>query len=174
MSWQQYVDQNLMCAVDHEGNTLSAAALVGFNDRGVWAHSSAFPADFVEVRVCNSELLIATCQLGSVVLRSPPSVRLQKPGIEKDGVPQKKQLDEINDYFNGERLGSFMIGDVKYMVIMSPEPTKILRGKCMGGGVEVYKTVQALVIGIWAEPITAQACTKVVQTLGEYLESINY
>ena len=40
---QAYVDQNLMCAIDGEGTTISSAALVG-HDGSVWAQSSAFPA----------------------------------------------------------------------------------------------------------------------------------
>ncbi len=42
MGWQEYVDNNLMCAVDHEGRTLKAAALVGL-DGSVWAQSPEFP-----------------------------------------------------------------------------------------------------------------------------------
>ena len=40
---QQYVDQNLMCALDGAGTTLQSAALIG-HDGSVWAQSSAFPA----------------------------------------------------------------------------------------------------------------------------------
>jgi len=42
MSWQAYVDQNLMCPLDSEGTTLSSAALIG-HDGGVWAQSPSFP-----------------------------------------------------------------------------------------------------------------------------------
>ncbi|KAF5748282.1 profilin-1-like [Tripterygium wilfordii] len=40
MSWQQYVDEHLMC--DVEGNQLTAAAIIG-QDGTVWAQSSTFP-----------------------------------------------------------------------------------------------------------------------------------
>lgn len=40
---QTYVDQNLMCPVDADGNTLQSAALVGL-DGGIWAQSPDFPA----------------------------------------------------------------------------------------------------------------------------------
>ncbi|KAJ9508963.1 hypothetical protein QJQ45_028306 [Haematococcus lacustris] len=43
MSWQEYVDNNLMCVVDHEGNTLSSAALIGLEDQRIWAKSADFP-----------------------------------------------------------------------------------------------------------------------------------
>ncbi|KAK8698400.1 hypothetical protein V6N13_114520 [Hibiscus sabdariffa] len=40
MSWQEYVDDHLMCEI--EGNHLSAAAIVG-NEGSVWAQSVTFP-----------------------------------------------------------------------------------------------------------------------------------
>lgn len=43
MSWQEYVDKNLMCPLDTEGGTLTSAALVGL-DGSVWAQSPGFPA----------------------------------------------------------------------------------------------------------------------------------
>ncbi|KAJ9510451.1 hypothetical protein QJQ45_015899 [Haematococcus lacustris] len=39
----EYVDNNLMCVVDHEGNTLSSAALIGLEDQRIWAKSADFP-----------------------------------------------------------------------------------------------------------------------------------
>mmetsp|Transcript_16290 Transcript_16290/g.40535 ORF Transcript_16290/g.40535 Transcript_16290/m.40535 type:complete len:132 (-) Transcript_16290:459-854(-) len=43
MSWQEYVDNNLMCPLDTNGGKLNSAALVGL-DGSVWAQSPAFPA----------------------------------------------------------------------------------------------------------------------------------
>eukprot|EP00201_Polytomella_parva_P019771 CAMPEP_0175041314 /NCGR_PEP_ID=MMETSP0052_2-20121109/1836_1 /TAXON_ID=51329 ORGANISM="Polytomella parva, Strain SAG 63-3" /NCGR_SAMPLE_ID=MMETSP0052_2 /ASSEMBLY_ACC=CAM_ASM_000194 /LENGTH=130 /DNA_ID=CAMNT_0016303795 /DNA_START=63 /DNA_END=455 /DNA_ORIENTATION=+ len=43
MSWDQWVSNNLMCAVDEDGNTLTSAAILG-HDGGVWAQSENFPA----------------------------------------------------------------------------------------------------------------------------------
>lgn len=43
MSWQQYVDEHLLCEI--EGNKLSAAAIIG-QDGSVWAQSSTFPQVF--------------------------------------------------------------------------------------------------------------------------------
>lgn len=40
MSWQQYVDEHLMCDID--GNTLTAAAIIG-HDGSVWSKSANFP-----------------------------------------------------------------------------------------------------------------------------------
>ncbi|KAL9227278.1 hypothetical protein vseg_002986 [Gypsophila vaccaria] len=41
MSWQAYIDDHLMC--DQDGNTLSSAAILGF-DGSHWAKSDKFPA----------------------------------------------------------------------------------------------------------------------------------
>lgn len=41
MSWQEYVDDHLMCALPN-GGTLKSAAIVGL-DGGVWAQSPEFP-----------------------------------------------------------------------------------------------------------------------------------
>ncbi|GKV03506.1 hypothetical protein SLEP1_g15795 [Rubroshorea leprosula] len=40
MSWQQYVDEHLMCDID--GNSLTAASIIG-HDGSVWAQSATFP-----------------------------------------------------------------------------------------------------------------------------------
>ncbi|EFN51757.1 hypothetical protein CHLNCDRAFT_27467 [Chlorella variabilis] len=42
MSWQDYIDQQLMCTLP-SGGQLSHAAIVG-TDGGVWAQSESFPA----------------------------------------------------------------------------------------------------------------------------------
>lgn len=131
MSWQQYVDQNLMCPVDAEGNTLTSAALVG-HDGGVWAHSAQFPS------------------------MSP------------------EQVAVVMEIFNGNNPGSFSIGDLRFMVLGSEDPSTKLRGKCKGGGCAISKTGQVLVVGIWMEPVTGPACNKVVETLAEYLVGTGY
>jgi len=41
MSWQEYVDDHLMCELPNAGN-LKSAAIVGL-DGGVWAQSPDFP-----------------------------------------------------------------------------------------------------------------------------------
>ena len=42
MSWQEYVDDHLMCDLPN-GGTLKSAAIVGL-DGGVWAQSPEFPS----------------------------------------------------------------------------------------------------------------------------------
>jgi len=61
---QAYVDQNLMCALDAEGTTLSSAALVG-HDGGVWAQSSNFPAITTEETASILSILSRPGEIGS-------------------------------------------------------------------------------------------------------------
>ncbi|TVU35168.1 hypothetical protein EJB05_17045 [Eragrostis curvula] len=60
------------------------------------------------------------------------------------------------------------LGPTKYMVIQG-EPGAVIRGKKGSGGVTVKKTGQALVIGIYDEPMTPGQCNMVVERLGDYL-----
>ena len=78
------------------------------------------------------------------------------------------------DIFNGNNPGSFQVGDLRFMVLMSEDPSTKLRGKCKGGGCAISKTGQVLVVGIYMEPVTPPACNKVVETLAEYLIGTGY
>lgn len=60
------------------------------------------------------------------------------------------------------------LGGTKYMVIQG-EPGAVIRGKKGAGGICVKKTGQALVIGIYDEPVTPGQCNMVVEKLGDYL-----
>ncbi|KAL2928980.1 Profilin [Bienertia sinuspersici] len=60
------------------------------------------------------------------------------------------------------------LGGMKYMVIQG-EPGAVIRGKKGPGGVTVKKTNQALIIGIYDEPMTPGQCNMVVERIGDYL-----
>ncbi|XP_073132090.1 profilin-2 [Henckelia pumila] len=60
------------------------------------------------------------------------------------------------------------LGGTKYMVIQG-EPGAVIRGKKGAGGVTVKKTNQALIIGIYDEPMTPGQCNMVVEKIGDYL-----
>ncbi|XP_073052353.1 profilin-3-like [Primulina eburnea] len=60
------------------------------------------------------------------------------------------------------------LGGTKYMVIQG-EPGAVIRGKKGAGGVTVKKTGQALIIGIYDEPMTPGQCNMVVEKIGDYL-----
>lgn len=61
-----------------------------------------------------------------------------------------------------------LLGGAKYMVIQG-EAGAVIRGKKGTGGITVKKTGQALVFGIYDEPVNPGQCNKVVEGLGDYL-----
>ncbi|KAJ6415939.1 hypothetical protein OIU84_004683 [Salix udensis] len=63
--------------------------------------------------------------------------------------------------------GLYLAG-TKYMVIQG-EAGAVIRGKKGSGGVTVKKTAQALIFGIYEEPLTPGQCNMIVERLGDYL-----
>ncbi|KAI3802878.1 hypothetical protein L1987_31023 [Smallanthus sonchifolius] len=63
--------------------------------------------------------------------------------------------------------GLFLAG-AKYMVIQG-EPGAVIRGKKGAGGICIKKTGQAMVFGIYDEPVAPGQCNMVVERLGDYL-----
>ncbi|KAK4427278.1 Profilin-A [Sesamum alatum] len=60
------------------------------------------------------------------------------------------------------------LGGAKYMVIQG-EPGAVIRGKKGSGGITVKKTGQALIFGLYEEPMTPGQCNMVVEKMGDYL-----
>ncbi|KAL3824410.1 hypothetical protein ACJIZ3_020439 [Penstemon smallii] len=60
------------------------------------------------------------------------------------------------------------LGGAKYMVIQG-EPGAVIRGKKGSGGITIKKTAQALIFGIYDEPMTPGQCNMVVEKMGDYL-----
>ncbi|KAL0410583.1 UNVERIFIED_CONTAM: Profilin-3 [Sesamum latifolium] len=56
----------------------------------------------------------------------------------------------------------------KYMVIQG-EPNAVIRGKKGSGGITIKKTGQAMVFGLYEEPVTPGQCNMVVERLADYL-----
>eukprot|EP00967_Tisochrysis_lutea_P156230 scaffold314420_cov18-Tisochrysis_lutea.AAC.1 len=124
-----------MCPLDEAGTTLSSAALAGLEDCSVWAQSPSFPG-FSSEEVC-------------------PMLHKTVPAVV-----HQCMIEAVKGIMDGKNPGSFTVGGVKYMVIMSEDPSTKLRGKCKGGGCSICKTNQALIVGIWQEPVTASICNK--------------
>lgn len=86
----------------------------------------------------------------------------------------KIKPDEIADIMKDFEEPGFLaptglfIGGTKYMVIQG-EPGSVIRGKKGHGGVTVKKTGQALIFGIYEEPMTPGQCNMLVEKLGDYL-----
>ena len=50
----------------------------------------------------------------------------------------------------------------------------MLRGKKGKGGVHIMKTNQAVVVGVYDEPLSAPEAATVTETLGSYLKTCGY
>ncbi|XP_047328159.1 profilin-4 [Impatiens glandulifera] len=60
------------------------------------------------------------------------------------------------------------LAGAKYMVIQG-EAGAVIRGKKGSGGITIKKTGQALIFGIYEEPMTPGQCNLVVERMGDYL-----
>nr|Q9T0M8.1 RecName: Full=Profilin-2; AltName: Full=Pollen allergen Par j 3.0102; AltName: Allergen=Par j 3.0102 [Parietaria judaica]CAB44257.1 profilin 2 [Parietaria judaica] len=86
--------------------------------------------------------------------------------------PQLKP-EEVTGIMNDFNEGGFLaptglfLGGTKYMVIQGESGAVI--GKKGSGGATLKKTGQAIVIGIYDEPMTPGQCNLVVERLGDYL-----
>ncbi|MQM18430.1 hypothetical protein Taro_051421 [Colocasia esculenta] len=140
MSWQTYVDEHLMCDVG-DGHTLTASAIIG-HDGSVWAQSETFP-----------QLL--------------PNDMTAFP---KDELKPEEVSGIMSDFAEPGHLAptGLFLGGTKYMVIQG-EPGAVIRGKKGSGGVTIKKTGQALIIGVYDEPVAPGQCNMVVERLGDYL-----
>ncbi|GAV75920.1 Profilin domain-containing protein [Cephalotus follicularis] len=93
---------------------------------------------------------------------------------QSESFPQFKGDDEISgimkDFDEPGTLAptGLHLGGVKYMVIQG-ESGAVIRGKKGSGGITVKKTNQALIIGIYEEPMTPGQCNMIVERLGDYL-----
>ncbi|KAF7023558.1 hypothetical protein CFC21_036050 [Triticum aestivum] len=139
MSWQTYVDEHLMC--DIEGHHLASAAILG-HDGTVWAQSADFPS------------APTISDMFACVIQFKPA---EMANIMKD-------FDEPGTLAPT----GLLLADAKYMVIQG-EPGAVIRGKKGAGGITLKKTGQALVVGIYDEPMTPGQCNLVVERLGDYL-----
>ncbi|XP_068652032.1 profilin [Aristolochia californica] len=87
--------------------------------------------------------------------------------------PQFK-AEEINGIMNDFNEPGFLaptglyLGGTKYMVIQG-EPGAVIRGKKGSGGITIKKTGQAVIFGIYDEPLTPGQCNMIVERMGDYL-----
>eukprot|EP00262_Sarcandra_glabra_P005746 TRINITY_DN1753_c0_g4_i1.p2 TRINITY_DN1753_c0_g4~~TRINITY_DN1753_c0_g4_i1.p2 ORF type:complete len:176 (+),score=28.02 TRINITY_DN1753_c0_g4_i1:589-1116(+) len=92
---------------------------------------------------------------------------------QSDSFPQFKP-EEITGIMNDFNEPGFLaptglhLGSTKYMVIQG-EAGAVIRGKKGSGGITIKKTSQALIIGIYDEPLSAGQCNMIVEKMGDYL-----
>jgi profilin len=73
---------------------------------------------------------------------------------------------------SGIRANGLLIGGVKHIAIRADD--RSIYGKKGTGGVVCVKTKQAVMIGMYDEPIQFGEATKVAEALADYLISVNY
>ena len=70
-------------------------------------------------------------------------------------------------------LNGINIGGLNYIFLSGDN--KILRGKKGSSGVHIVKTVQAVIVSVYDEPIImAEQCATTIEKLGDYLVSLDY
>jgi len=86
------------------------------------------------------------------------------------------EIYEIKDFLRLVMSSNYIscpsISPTRYMYISSND--KVVRAKKGTGGLHLVKTVQAIIIASYAEPVTAEQCAVVTEKLGDYLVSVGY
>jgi len=69
-------------------------------------------------------------------------------------------------------MGGVTVGGVRYMYLSGDD--KVLRARKKSSGVHVMKTVQAVILAVYEEPVVPEQCANTTEKLGEYLISVGY
>ncbi|KAF8705732.1 hypothetical protein HU200_030934 [Digitaria exilis] len=77
-------------------------------------------------------------------------------------------VNEFNELGGSLAPSGLYLGGSKYMVIQG-EPGAVIRGKKGPDGVTIKKTNQAIIIGIYEEPMTPSQCNIIVERHGDNL-----
>merc|ERR1711892_744697 len=65
-----------------------------------------------------------------------------------------------------------MIGGLKYMFLSATD--RVVRAKKGTSGIHAIKTVQALILCVYEDPVVPEQAATVTEKLGEYLISVGY
>ena len=126
MSWQQYVDSNLVGT-----KKVSQGAIFGL-DGSVWAKSSTLNTNANEGKAIANGF----------------------------GNP------------NGFAATGIVVGGVKYMFLRAQD--NVVIGKKGQSGVHIAKTVKAIIVGIYDQPIVPSETAVVVEKLADYLKGVGF
>jgi len=126
MSWQNYVDQQLM------GSGLLNSAIIAGHDGTIWAKSD-------KVNPTPQELATLS-----------------------NSFTDQSKLHQTGVVVSGE----------KYFYLSGTD--RVIRCKKGKSGIHAMKTLQAVLVAMFEEPIQHPQVATVVETLGEYLISMSY
>ncbi|KAL0397025.1 UNVERIFIED_CONTAM: Profilin [Sesamum calycinum] len=154
MSWQSYIDDHLMC--DVEGVHLHAAAILGL-DGSVWAQSAAFPQFKPE-------------EIANIVKDFDEPGFLAPNGLFLAGAKYMVIQGEPGAVVRGKKAMDHWYSLVSYILDKYRVFTRFLTNSGeWSGGITIKKTGQALIFGIYEEPMTPGQCNMVVEKMGDYL-----
>ncbi|CAL5443888.1 unnamed protein product [Camellia sinensis] len=171
MSWQTYVDDHLMC--DIEGNHLTAASILG-HDGSIWAQSSSFPKFKPE-------------EITGIMKDFDEPGFLAPTGLYLGGTKYMVIQGEAGAVIRGKKCVTLLVVSLLYLLFImkstrSTEESLAAFFICASmtldsssevaggaGGVTIKKTGQALIFGIYDEPVTPGQCNMVVERMGDYL-----
>ena len=69
-------------------------------------------------------------------------------------------------------MSGITVAGTKFMFLSAND--RVMRGKKGTSGVHIMKTVQAIIVSVYNEPILAEQCANVTEKLGEYLIGVGY
>merc|ERR1712098_394240 len=69
-------------------------------------------------------------------------------------------------------MSAINVGGTKCMFLSAND--NVMRGKKGTSGVHIMKTVQAIIVAVYEEPVVAEQCATVTEKLGEYLVGVGY
>jgi len=116
--------------------------------------------------------LLATKQVQeAVILGHDGNVWATSADFAATPEEMKKIADNFSSMETMAQTGITVAG-TKYMYISSDD--KVVRAKKGTGGLHLVKTVQAIIISLYAEPVPAEQCAVVTEKLGDYLISVGY
>jgi profilin len=83
----------------------------------------------------------------------------------------RKVLGSMGDT-QGLAMAGVTVGGVRYMYLSGDD--KVIRARKKTSGLHVMKTVQAVIIAVYDEPIVPEQCANTTEKLGDYLISVGY
>ena len=119
----------------------------------------------------DDQLLATKAVCSAVICGHDGNIWAASTGFQATAEELKKV---IGNFENTEQLamGGVTVAGTKYMFLSSNE--KVLRAKKGTGGLHIMKTVQAVIVSCYAEPVTPEQCAVVTEKLGDYLISVGY
>ena len=145
MSWQVYVDSNLVGT-----GSVKFGAISGL-DGSIWAKSNDWN--------------ITQAEISKIATSFEDSSSLAMSGKLIDNLIKDKNL--IFVFFKG-----LVLGGEKYFYLSGD--SSIVRGKKGTNGVHIAKTKTALIIATYQDPTQPNQCASVVESLADYLRDKNY